>query len=222
MAKCASSADAPRASCGNLTDLSRPRASRRQFVGGGALAIAAVAAPIAVAAAPAHRFDQLLAEYRAADAAIDRFSQREYNPAVERALRSAGPTPSLQFEVPTREQGNRSFLLRPSDAEALAAKDGPLWGQEVWAAPVARRYVEWVARSEAAEAAEGIPALERRENELHAACDAARERLMREPAPDGAALAEKLLIASSVDVAVVDRRFVADLRADAERLRAAV
>lgn len=219
MAICASSADAPRASCGNFSDsFHLPVTSRRQFIGGGALAIAAIAAPLAAESAPPRRFDRLLAEYRAADAAVDAFHDREWNPALDRVYADAGSPPSLVYEVPTRGQAPRRFELHPNEAEALALKSDELFGAEHWAAPVAHKYVAWRARAETAEKRHGIEKLEQQEVPLWKRRDEALHRLMREPAPDGAALATKLLVAMESDSSAVDRRFISNLRSDAERL----
>ena len=193
------SADEPTASSKILADLAfRSRRSMLALIAGAGASALVVSRASASAAQPTVQlrpWDRAVGRYENARDAAKRYEDEVYEPNSERINDQAGYPPSLYVEHTARSGHVARYWVDASKPDGGA--EFPFYKS---AATVrAKEWNEWLARSRRAEAACGWAAIEAHIEMLDDVERDMRKAMMREPAPDMAALAYKIRLALEGD-----------------------
>jgi hypothetical protein len=175
----------------NITNISSPsRRALLSFAGVGALALAA---PIAAKIPQTSRWDTLRAQWNDAADAADQYWQIVYQPARERIEAFTGVTPPLHF----RDNADGCEIHWKVHPHRRSPFGDPVLDKRH--DDMADRWNEWMARSNEAERDPGWQQISENMDRLWEDEHRARNALINEPAPDGAALALKVQLALGND-----------------------
>lgn len=190
--------------------------NRRHLLGFAGAGVIAMATPIAARSIrePAGNnaaWDRVRAGFDSTTYAVEEY-EKTYMPALQRITDEVGPIPPLSF-IHTAESGQTERV-----EVSLADADGshPMPCYRAKAQEVAQARQAWIERNSRYENDPRWVAIDARMSALDSDQHHARKALMREPAPDGAALALKLRLALDSDELWDDEREA--LLADARRM----